>query len=351
MNQLTKPTEGSVTWQTPSNIALVKYWGKHGVQLPINPSLSITLRQSTTTTEIKYQTGSDKLTVDFLFEGKPELSFGERIKKFLSAQISVYPVLKELHLKISSSNTFPHSSGIASSASAFSALSLCILSVVRKISPNQGERDFLEEASELARLGSGSAGRSIYAGYVVWGEMKEYKAYSDYFAVPVQTKIHPDFQDMQDAILIVNSGRKKVGSSAGHNLMAGHPYLKARIDQARKNMNDLHSVLSSGDQSRFIAIVENEALSLHGLMLASNPGYLLMEESTYKIIEDIRTFRSETGVPLCFTLDAGPNVHLLYPDKEKGRVKGFIKDHLIRYCSNGQWIDDGMGEGPRELQA
>ena len=147
--------------------------------------------------------------VDFLFEGRPEKSFGQRIEKFLLKQLPDYPILQQLKLEISSSNTFPHSSGIASSAAAFSALSLCVLSVVRNITQQTNKRDFLEEASVLARKGSGSASRSVYPNYVVWGEMEEYPAYSDDFALPIQSLVHPTFEDMQDAILIVNSGKNE----------------------------------------------------------------------------------------------------------------------------------------------
>lgn len=344
------PPTGSVAWQSPSNIALVKYWGKHGQQLPVNPSLSITLRESVTRTKVNYQAGKDRLQVDFLFQGKPEEAFGERIRKFLRSQAANYPILDSLYLQIDSSNTFPHSSGIASSASSFSALALCVLTIIRKLTGEPQPGNFLREASQMARLGSGSAGRSVYPGYVVWGEMKDIRGYSDHYAVPLQAAIHPEFRDLQDAILIVSAAKKKIGSSAGHALMNEHPYLDARVAQAQRHMIELHDVLQSGELDRFIDIVENEALSLHGLMLASLPGYLLMEEATYRVIETVREYRSATGIPVCFTLDAGPNVHLLYPHKHRKEVRELISDHLAGWCSDGRWIDDGMGDGPTELK-
>jgi diphosphomevalonate decarboxylase len=344
------PTEGKLSWQSPSNIALVKYWGKHGNQLPINPSISITLRESVTRTKLFYRTGQGGLSVDFQFEGKPGHAFGERIKQYLLSQAQQYPIINELHLEISSSNTFPHSSGIASSASAFSALALCILSMVNNLDPSRKKANFFREASELARLGSGSASRSVYPGFVVWGRMADFPAYSDRFAMPIQTEVNPIFSEMQDAILIVSAGTKKVGSSAGHALMDKHPYLRARIEQANKHMTDLHSILSRGDMEAFIEIVESEALSLHGLMLASNPGFLLMKEQTYQIIEAVRSFRADTGIPVCFTLDAGPNVHLLYRLSDRKKVKAFIEGDLSGYCHEKHWIDDGMGKGPVDLE-
>ena len=348
-----EPDMHTISWKSPSNIALVKYWGKHGQQLPINPSLSITLRESTTTTEIRYSQNKSLggFTLQFRFEGNPAPAFEDRIRKFLTAQIPRYPELNSFHLEIDSSNTFPHSSGIASSASAYSALALGIMSLVGKPKPERDREQFFKAASELARLGSGSASRSVYGGYVVWGAMDKYPSYSDQYAVPIQTKVHPVFQNMQDAILIVNAGTKKIGSSAGHALMNNHPYAQARVQQANAHMNELHSVLENGNFSRFIEVVENEALSLHGLMMSSQPGYFLMEQNTFNIIHEIRSFRESTKVPVCFTLDAGPNVHLLYPSGESKKVREWISENLVKYCHEHKWIDDGTGDGPVLLKS
>jgi len=351
-NSLNISRSGTVKWQSPSNIALIKYWGKHGIQLPQNPSLSITLRESLTTAEIEYEVKqkTDGLSLEFFFEGKPAKDFETRILNFLNKQLDRYPFLEQAHLKINSSNTFPHSSGIASSASAFSALALCVLSISEAVTGNKKpEQDFYQEASELGRLGSGSASRSVYGGYVVWGAHPDYSQYSDNYAVAVATSIHPIFNNYHDAILIVSGEKKKTGSSAGHALMERHPFAKARYEQANRNLTLMHRVLETGDLDQFIEIVENEALSLHGLMMSSKPGYLLMEHHTMLIIEKIRNFRSETKIPVCFTLDAGPNVHLLYPDHYRQQVLQMINSELLPLCDNNRWIDDGMGNGPEQI--
>ncbi len=343
---------GTVKWQSPSNIALIKYWGKHGIQLPHNPSLSITLRESLTTTEIEYEVKqkTDGLSLEFFFEGKPAKDFETRVLNFLSKQLDRYPFLVQAHLKINSSNTFPHSSGIASSASAFSALAMCVLSISEAVTGNKKpEQDFYQDASELGRLGSGSASRSVYGDYVVWGVHPDYPQYSDNYAVAVATSIDPIFNNYHDAILIVSEEKKKTGSSAGHALMERHPFAKARYEQANWNLALMHRVLETGDLDQFIEIVENEALSLHGLMMSSNPGYLLMEHHTMLIIEKIRNFRSETKIPVCFTLDAGPNVHLLYPYQYRQQVLQLINSELLPLCDNNRWIDDGIGNGPVQI--
>ena len=342
--------EGSVRWKSPSNIALVKYWGKHGNQLPNNPSLSLTLQKSFTETNVAFCLNEEKgLNVNLIFEGKAAPEFEQRIFNFLIKQSDKYPFLKQASLKIDSSNTFPHSSGIASSASAFSALALCIINIELNLGKKRTKSAFFQEASFLSRLGSGSASRSVYGGFVVWGAMKEYQQYSNDFAVQLSTEIHPVFNGFQDSILLVSEEKKKVGSTAGHELMQGHSYAESRYRQAEKNCLEMHQVLKTGDMQRFVEIVENEALSLHGLMLSSNPGYLLIKPNTIKIIDRIRLFRHETKIPISFTLDAGPNVHLLYPSIFKNEVKQLINDELLLFCSNQKWIDDSMGYGPENL--
>jgi len=120
-------SSGSVAWRCPSNIAIVKYWGKHGRQLPRNASLSLTLSNAHTDTYMDYGPSQrDGLSISFLFEDKPNQAFEDKIKKFLDSVTEYYPVLNMLHLDIKSSNSFPHSSGIASSASAMAAIAMCI---------------------------------------------------------------------------------------------------------------------------------------------------------------------------------------------------------------------------------
>ncbi len=340
---------GKITWESPSNIALIKYWGKYGDQLPQNPSLSITLRQAISRTTIQYQqvVESEVPGFSFLFEGKPRPDFEARLSKYLHRFVEKYPVLSGLHLDIQSSNTFPHSSGIASSASAYSALALALLSVVEEVSGHEfASSEYFAEASEWARLGSGSASRSVYGGFVVWGETEGFPEYTNRYAVPVSTVIHPAFHQVEDAILMVNEGTKKVGSSAGHQLMEANPYAATRYRQAQNHVIEMHEVLTAGDMDRFIEIVEQEALTLHAMMMASQPGYLLLESGTLSIIERVRRFREETKIPVCFTLDAGPNVHLLYPKTYKKEILDLINRELLLFCTSHHFLDDGMGEGP-----
>ena len=343
---------GIIKWQSPSNIALVKYWGKHGNQLPRNPSLSMTLQASLTTTALTFNRKKDpdpEIVLKFSFEGKQNESFEKRIAEYLSKLLPDHPFLAAYNLDIDSSNTFPHSSGIASSAAAFSALALCVVSLKEIVGNKSGKTEFYREASRLARLGSGSACRSVYGGYTVWGEVNNVAGYSDDYAVPLRSGIHEVFRSYYDAILIVSGEKKKVGSSAGHSLMERHPFAESRFRQAHEHTARLIKALNSGDLEQYIEIVEQEALTLHALMMSSSPGFILMKKETMEIIEKIREFRKRKNVPVAFTLDAGPNVHLLYPAEYRKETVQFIENELTDLCEEKLWIDDAIGKGPKQI--
>lgn len=344
--------EGKVSYKSPSNIALVKYWGKKENQLPQNPSVSFTLDACATTTSItfkKLETPADDFSFDLWFEGKPKEDFKPKINTFFSRIETYLPFLKEYYFKIETSNSFPHSSGIASSASGMSALALCLMDVEQQLNPSIHDDFFISKASFLARLGSGSACRSIEGDIVQWGNHTNTKGSSDLYGVKYPYKVHDNFKKYHDTILLVDKGQKQVSSSVGHNLMFNHPFAAQRFNQAHENLNQLISVFKSGDLKEFIKIVESEALTLHAMMMTSLPYFILMKPNTLEIINKIWEFREKTNSNVCFTLDAGANVHVLYPEKEKDIVFQFIKDELIVYCENQQYICDRIGFGAKKL--
>ena len=330
----------NITTKSPSNIAIVKYWGKHGNQLPNNPSISFTLSRCFTETSITANYNHcDNYNLSFLFDGKESPKFQEKIEKYLIDNQQYFGFLKGLDLKIESYNSFPHSSGIASSASSMSALVLCLLKLEKLVNQDVTPID-LKKASFLSRLASGSAARSVYPVMTLWGATPSVPTSSDEYAVPLADVVNPVFQTYHDSILIVSNKEKSVSSRVGHSLMNGHPLAEQRYATARQNTERLLKVLQHGDIQEFIKIAEAEALQLHEMMATSNPPYRLMEANTLKIIEFVKEFRHDTGTPLCFTLDAGPNVHLLYPDASEAEVKAFIKTELLQYCHEYKWIDD-----------
>ncbi len=341
------PQEASVKWKAPSNIALVKYWGKTKGQTPANASISFTLDRSATTTSIGFsrRDSGEGFSFDLLFEGRPKEAFRPKVHTFLQRVETYLPYLGDYHLKIETSNSFPHSSGIASSASGMAALALGLMDMESRLVRDMNPGFFLRKASFLARLGSGSAARSIVGDLVLWGKHPGFPQSSDLYGIEYPFEVAPVFRGYRDTILLVHKGEKQVSSSLGHQLMQGHPYAKGRFEQAHDHLSLLGPILAQGDLEGFIALVEREALSLHAMMLSSSPYFILMAPATLEIINRIWDFRTRTGLPLCFTLDAGANVHLLYPEAVEGEALKFVGEELQGFCEGGQFITDRVGKG------
>src|SRR5690554_2398235 len=184
---------GTASWLSPSNIALVKYWGKYGEQLPKNTSISFTLKHCNTKTTLSFEPkNTEGFDFEVYLEGKREMSFEPKIEQFFGRVEVYFPFLKDYKFKIETSNSFPHSSGIASSASGMSALALCLMDLERKMNPSLSEAYFFEKSSFLSRLGSGSACRSIEGPMIVWGEHQEIQGSSNLFGTkyPFRSEEH-----------------------------------------------------------------------------------------------------------------------------------------------------------------
>lgn len=327
----------------PSNIALIKYWGKYENQIPANPSISYTLSQCRTITEMEFAEG-ENFSVKLFLSGKEEPKFAEKTAKYLAGIEKYLPWVLRGSFVIKTENTFPHSSGIASSASGFGALAKCLMALDKEISGEKSTEETLQKASLLARLGSGSACRSLYNGLVVWGATPVVSGSADEYAVPYPvSEIHPIFRDFNDWVMLIHEGQKSVSSTVGHGLMNGNPYAQLRFAEAAKNFFTLQEILKNGDMDGFIKLVEHEALTLHAMMMVSDPAFILMQTGTLETIHKVWDFRRETGLPLFFTLDAGANVHLLFPnDGQQERIKAFIETELLAYTQSGGVVKDFM---------
>ncbi|UPS92172.1 diphosphomevalonate/mevalonate 3,5-bisphosphate decarboxylase family protein [Bizionia sp. M204] len=356
----TRPN-GQVAWESPSNIALIKYWGKRKNQIPENPSISFTLSncKTITTLSFKAKDTNDTFSFDVFLEGNKKEDFKPKIQTFFERVEQYLPFLKDYHFIIETKNTFPHSSGIASSASGMSALALCLMSVEKQIiekdvtlnvdESSYDEKYFNQKASFLARLGSGSACRSIEGDVIVWGETNVVEGSSNLFGTKYPYPVHDIFKEYQDTILLVDKGEKQVSSTVGHNLMYDHPYAQNRFQQAHDNLEKMKIILESGDLDAFIGLVESEALTLHAMMMTSMPYFILMKPNTLKVINAIWDFREKTGLPISFTLDAGANVHVLYPKRDAVPILEFIKNELVTYCQNQHFISDQIGFGATQI--
>ena len=337
-----------ITWRCPSNIAIIKYWGKKKNQIPANSSVSMTLSNSYTEIELELrEKKGNGIELEYFFEGKKNPAFEERILHYLIGNQSILPVLDNHSIVINSRNSFPHSAGIASSASAFGALALAMLDASFPEKYAEEPQNFYKIASKLARLGSGSASRSMFSPYSLWGKNELIVGSTDEFAIEL-SGVHPNFLKVQDSILIVDETPKKVSSSLGHSLMNAHEYAAQRFVQANRRTSEIVEILANGDWEKFIGITESDALTLHAMMMTSNNPYLLMKPGTLLAIEKIQNFRKEKSIPICFTLDAGPNVHVLYPSGVKNQVMPFLND--LMEVNNNKLIHDITGKGPEKLQ-
>jgi diphosphomevalonate decarboxylase len=333
----------SITYEAPSNIALVKYWGKYGEQLPRNPSISFTLDTCKTTTTLSLEEKtSNGLDVELYFDVKRNEAFEAKIKLFFEKILPQFPFLLHHKIVIHSSNTFPHSSGIASSASSMAALAMCLCSI-------DSDSVDIEKASNIARIGSGSACRSVYPKLALWGKNNFIPYSSNVHAIPFADEVDEIFHTYHNTILIASSGEKSVSSRAGHSLMESNRYAPERFAQANDNIIHLIGAMREGDLDTFGNIVEEEALTLHALMMTSTPSFILMKPATLSMIEKIRGFRNDTKIPVYFTLDAGPNIHLLYTDADSAKVNAFIQSDLVPLCENGIIIKDRVGNGPKRI--
>jgi diphosphomevalonate decarboxylase len=333
-----EPSSFKTSWRSPSNIAFVKYWGKRDHQIPANPSLSLTLKECFTETKVTFSP-SQMMNLELYLDGVRSPSFEGKINSFLRG-LSL-PILSKTSMVVETTNTFPHGAGIASSASGLSAFSLCLVDYLFASSGTES-KNFLQTASFISRLASGSACRSLYPGFVSWGESESLENSSDLYATPLE--VHPDLRNLRDSILVVSSEEKKISSTQGHGRMNEHPFASARFLQARNNYSLMIDALRSGDMETMGKILELEALSLHAMMLTSPDAFTHLKPNTLAAIDLIWAFRNETKLPLYFTLDAGPNLHLIYPEKSSHKIKTFITLELSKLGSTV--IDDERGEGP-----
>lgn len=346
---------GSLTVSAPSNIALVKYWGKSKGQIPKNASISFTLSHCLTRTTLSYtplilSKGVAAPEFDVFVDGKSKPEFAPKIFTFFERITPYMPWVSSFQWRIDTKNTFPHGSGIASSASGFAALAGALMHLEASWSRQPIDQElWTDKTSFLARLGSGSAARSVIGPLMYWGQHPALPESSDLYARALSQNIDPIFLDYKDTILLVDEGEKEVSSTVGHNLMHDHPFATQRFEQAQDNLARLLDILSGGDLDEFCALVETEALTLHAMMMTSNPSYVLMKPNTLAIIDKVRKFRRTANVPVCFTLDAGANVHLLYPANFAQQIMPWIQQELSPLCQGGQFIEDQVGQGLKKL--
>jgi diphosphomevalonate decarboxylase len=297
---------GVATAVAHPNIALVKYWGNadHALRLPANSSLSMNLAGLTSATTVAFDPA---LADDRVFlDGEPLTA--ERRRRVVEHLDRVRELAGEARkATVTSRNDFPSGAGLASSASGFAALTLAAAAAAGLV---MNER----ELSTLARLGSGSACRSVPGGFVAWHPARRHQ---DSFGVSIAP---PEYWALADVIAIVEPEHKVVGSTPGHALADTSPLQGARVASTPERFDACQGALLARDFERLAPLVELEALAMHAVMLTSTPPLIYWAPVTVALIKAVRRWR-EQGLPVAFTVDAGPNVHCLCPLAESGQVE------------------------------
>ncbi len=285
-----------VTARANPNIAFVKYWGNqdNALRLPANGSISMNLNDLETRTTVQFEVGlrADEVKINGKFAGDTSLA---RVSKMLD-EVRVLAKI-QLFAQVESQNNFPTGAGIASSASAFAALALAS---TRAAGIQLNEADL----SRLARRSSGSACRSIPGGFVEWtagtGD-------GDSYAISIAP---PEYWNLVDCIAIISSEQKSTGSTEGHELARTSPLQATRVSDAPRRLDICRRAILSRDFEAFADIVETDSNLMHAVMMTSHPPLFYWQPTTLMVMQAVREARAN-GMPVCYTIDAGPNVHVV----------------------------------------
>lgn len=301
------PTATAVAF---ANIAFIKYWGNRdsALRIPMNGSISMNLDGLTTRTTVSFQ---PSLPFDELIINGHEVTGGglERVSHILDLIRGMARITDRA--EVMTENNFPSGAGIASSASAFAALALA---GSKAAGLSLSER----ELSRLARRGSGSASRSIPGGFVEWqaGTTDE-----DSFAFSIAPANH---WGLVDCIAVVSAAHKKTGSTEGHAVAPTSPLQSARVDDAPRRLHICRKAILEKDFNAFASIVELDSDMMHAVMMTSAPALHYWKPASLAVMETVRTWRAD-GLPVCYTVDAGANVHVITLESEAHIVENNLR--------------------------
>jgi len=288
------------------NIALIKYWGNrdHNLRIPVNSSISMNLDGLSTKTQVIFRKDldQDRLVLNEEEEHGAGLA---RVRQILDEVRAAAGISHKA--EVVSENNFPTGAGIASSASAFAALALA--------SSKAAGLDLDEPAlSVLARHGSGSASRSIPGGFVEWqaGDDDESS-----YAFSIAPAAH---WDLADCVAVVSTGHKKTGSTQGHPLAETSPLQGARVEDAPRRIKICREAIIARDFARLASIAEADSDLMHAVMMTSNPPLFYWKPATLHVMDRVRAWRA-AGIPVFYTIDAGPNIHVITLKEKVNEVR------------------------------
>lgn len=286
----------------PANIAFIKYWGKkdEDLRIPLNDSISMNLSGAQTTTTVEFSSAYAADTVELL---GGEFSDGEkdRVKKCLDSIRKRSSI--DLRARVVTRNTFPKGAGAAASASGFAALTVAGFAAAGKTLSEK-------ELTIFARMGSGSACRSIPDGFVLWEKgatSEESYAHSLYSHT---------YWDLRDVLVIVDFSMKKVSTTEGQKRVKTSPFWEQRVAGIPGKIERTLKALKEKNFSRLGEVVEEDCLDMHAVMQSQTPPLVYWNDATGRIMDAVRVWRKE-GMAAYFTIDAGPNVHILCEGKDE----------------------------------
>ncbi|MFC2947419.1 diphosphomevalonate decarboxylase [Virgibacillus sediminis] len=303
------------TARAHTNIALIKYWGKRNEQiiLPTNSSLSLTLDGFYTTTTVEFK---EELAKDTFYLNDEPVK-GEqysRVAKFLNL-IRRTAGNEQLYAEVRSINEVPTAAGFASSASGFAALAAAGTKAAGVDMSNQ-------ELSKLTRQGSGSACRSIFGGFAEW-RMGNRADGSDSHAVQVAPQDH---WDIRVAAVVLNETMKEVSSREGmKRTVDTSPFYSGWIDSIPNDLKEIKAGISVRDFEKVGQIAEANCLKMHATTLGANPPFTYWLDTTMTVMQTVREMR-KSGIPAYFTIDAGPNVKVLYLPQYEEKIQQILSD-------------------------
>ena len=306
------------------NIAFIKYWGNNddSLRLPQNGSISMNLAELTTRTMVTFDSSLPRDIFDLNGIRQSGTSL-ERVSQHLNMIRGIRGFSAPAHI-LSESN-FPVGAGLASSSSAFAALTLA---TVRALGIEMNEKDL----TRLARRGSGSAARSIPSGFVEW---LPGSSDVDSYAVSIAP---PQHWQLTDCIAIVENAHKKTGSSEGHRLARTSPLQAARVADAGRRLGLCRNAIQNRDFGLLAQIIELDSNLLHAIAFTSNPPIYYWLPLTLVLMREVQAWR-RAGTPCAFTIDAGPNVHIICESANASA----IKDKLLSITGVNQVLTSGVG--------
>ena len=309
-------SERKASCRVGSNIAFIKYWGvaDSALNIPLNSSISMTLADAHTTTTVVWENSATR-PQDSIVIGGVQLrgAPAQRIVNHLDRLRDLAGVSHRA--RVVSKSNFPMASGIASSASGFAALTVAASAAL-------GLSLDATQLSAVARRASGSASRSLFGGFVEWDRgWGEGESGGQALSAPhsslldsrsVAHQLHDESHwTLRDVIAIVSASAKQVSSSSGHRLAATSPFTAARDQCVGGWLATVRRAIAARDLSLLGPVLELDALAMHGVMMTSTPGLLYWQPGTLDVLHALRRWREEDGLPVYFTIDAGPNVHLI----------------------------------------